>query len=114
MNRTTENGKLEHGVVGYPGITLHLGSGKRGLTTPALVDKGASISVISQDLAHRIFSQDGCLYLLIRANRNITSASGHGLQLCGTMETKVSGVGVVSFHVIMNLLSHHCVIGGTF
>ena len=93
-----KDGKLDQGVAGRPGITLILGSGKRAVATPSLVDTGASISVISQELAHRVFMREGRPYLLARNKTNITSATGHGLQTCGQVVTKASNVGVVSFH----------------
>ena len=98
-------------MAGRPGIQLYLGSGVRATATPALVDTGASVSVISKDLAQRIFTQEGRPYLLIKAHRTITGASGHGLQLCGLTEVMVRDIGIVSFHVIKNLQDHHCILG---
>ena len=81
------------------------------MITPALVDTGASISVVSEELARQIFTKEGRPYLLTRVETSVTSATGHGLHILGQMETKVSGVGVVSFLVIRNLSNHQCIIG---
>ncbi len=81
------------------------------MTSPALIDTGASISVISKDLARRLCTQEGRPYLLTRTDNDITSATGHGLEVCGLFETKVGGVGSVSFYVVQNLSNHDCLIG---
>ena len=98
-------------MVGRPHINIQLGNGKRAITTPALVDTGASISVISHDLARQICTRGGRPYLLNRVTANITSATGHGLCILGQLETKVGDIGIVSFYVVRNLSNHNCIIG---
>ena len=100
-----------NGVASRPHVQLTIGTTKKGLTTPALVDSGASISVISSTLARQLFTREGRPYLLTRADTTVTSATGHGMQLQGLLETKVSGVGVVSFHVTKDLSNHQCILG---
>ena len=81
------------------------------MTSPALIDTGASISVISKDLARQLCTQEGRPYLLTKSDNDVTSATGHGLEICGLFETKVGGVGAISFYVVQNLSNHHCLIG---
>jgi hypothetical protein len=98
-------------VVNRPQIDISIGSSKRAITTPALVDTGASVSAISRDLAIKIFSAEGRPYLLHKVKTSVTSATGHGLHICGLMETKVSCVGVISLYVVRNLSNHQCILG---
>ena len=103
--------KLDQGVTNRPHINIHIGNNKRALVTPALVDTGASISVINKELAQQICTKEGRPYLLTKTHATVTSATGHGLQICGTLEAKVSGIGIVSFHVVQGLSNHSCIIG---
>ena len=103
--------KLDQGVINRPHINIQIGNNKRALVTPALVDTGASISVINKELAQQICTKEGRLYLLTKTHATVTSATGHGLQICGTLEAKVSGIGTVSFHVVQGLSNHSCIIG---
>ena len=98
-------------MINRPHINIAIGTNKKPLITPALIDTGASISVISEDLARRLFQRQGRPYLLMQTTTCVTSATGHGLLIKGQLETKVSGIGVVSFYVVRNLLNHHCIIG---
>lgn len=81
------------------------------MVTPALVDTGAARSIMSKELAQQLFAREGRPYLLKKVAANISSATGHGLHICGQLETRVSGVGVVSFYVTGNLSNHHCIVG---
>ena len=103
--------KLESSVINRPHINISIGTSKKPLITPVLVDTGASISVLSEDLARCLFQRQGLPYLLMQTATCVTSATGHGLLIKGQLETKVSGIGVVSFYVVRNLLNHHCIIG---
>jgi hypothetical protein len=98
-------------VICRPRIDIEIGAGKRAIITPALVDTGASISVITRDLAIKVFSAEGRPFLLQKVNTSVTSATGHGLSICGTMDSKVSCVGAVSFYVVRNLSNHQCILG---
>ena len=104
-------GKLDQGTAGRPGVTLSLGGGKKTLTVPTLVDTGAEVSVIDRDLARQLCTLEGRPYLLTRACTPVHSATGHGLQLCGIMEIKVSTVGLITLHVVKNLPGHQCILG---
>ena len=55
--------------------------------------------------------REGRPFLLSKSEIHVTSATGHGLEICGQFETKVGGVGAVSFYVVRNLSNHHCLIG---
>ena len=109
--RRKGSGKLDQSVVGRPSITLELGSGKRRLTTPALIDTGTSISVISKEMAQKVCTQEGRPCLLTQTNVQVTSATGHGLSLCGVLEVTVSGIGSATFHVMRDPANHQCIIG---
>ena len=92
-------------------MRMKLGTAKRAPITPALVDTGASISVLLRDLARDIFKSEGRPFLLARTMAKVTSATGHSLGIMGTLEVKVSGVGVISFHVMKEPTNHQCIIG---
>ena len=95
---------------GRPSINLNLGTSARPLWVSALVDTGAAMSVMHQDVARMFFSRVGRPFLLEKVTRDVVSASGHELKILGCMEIMLPGVGIIKFHVANNL-AHKCIIG---
>jgi hypothetical protein len=62
-------------------------------------------------MAQKVCTQEGRPCLLTQTNVQVTSATGHGLSLCGVLEVTVSGIGSATFHVMRDPANHQCIIG---
>ena len=90
-----------------PRVEVNLGLDK--LTT-ALVDTGASRSLLHRDVAINLLSCLGRPLILKRIKNDITSLTGNLLETLGSLEIMIDGVGIVEF-IVVKCMPHSCIIG---
>jgi predicted aspartyl protease len=64
----------------------------------ALVDTGASLSLLRYDVAQEIFRKRGRPFRLVRSRAHSTTINGVSIEVLGTAEFEVENVGPVRFH----------------
>ena len=76
----------------------------------ALIDTGASMSLLSDEVCKRVFKGMGRAFRLLSSDAKLTTLGGHPLRVRGRVEFEVEGVGVVSF-VVVSGVKHDAIVG---
>ena len=76
----------------------------------ALIDTGASRSLLRRDVAKLVLNGMGRPAVFKRAECVLTSLTGHGIEIVGELELIVQPVGLVKFLVVKEM-SQACIIG---
>ena len=99
-------GKLKKATSQRPIISLRLDSGK---SVKALVDTGASLTLIKWEVAAEYFRMKGLPFALRKESRDIISVSGDCIQVVGIADIKVD-TGWIEVRVVKGL-SHDLILG---
>ena len=85
----------------------------------ALIDTGASMSLLSDEVCRKVFRRWGRAFRLLNSDAKLTTLGGHALRVRGVsnssvgegrVEFEIEGVGVVSFVVVCGI-KHDAIVG---